>query len=43
MFYQPDQADKFERLRSRFPIFAALPFPVDAAALEVELRRALAD
>ena len=39
VFYQPDQADKFERLRSRFPIFAALPFPVDSDALERELRR----
>ena len=43
VFYQPDQADKFERLRSRFPIFAAVPFPVDARVLERELRRAVSD
>lgn len=41
VFYQPDQADKFERLRSRFPIFAALTFPVSAAELEQALKRAL--
>lgn len=42
VFYQSDQADKFERLRSRFPVFAALTFPVDAATLERALHRALA-
>ena len=40
VFYQPEHADKFERLNSRFPIFAALPFPVDAEELERQLRRA---
>ena len=43
VFYQQDQADKFERLRSRFPIFDALTFPVDAPALEASLRRALGE
>lgn len=41
VFYQQDQTDKFERLRSRFPIFDALTFPVDVPALEASLRRAL--
>ncbi len=43
VFYQQDQADKFERLRSRFPVFDALTFPVDAPALEASLRRALGE
>ena len=43
VFYQQDQADKFERLRSRFPIFDALTFPVDEPALEASLRRALGE
>ncbi len=43
VFYQQDQADKFERLRSRFPLFDALTFPVDASALEASLRRALGE
>ncbi len=43
VFYQQDQADKFERLRSRFPIFDALAFPVDEPALEASLRRALGE
>ncbi len=41
VFFQQDQADKFDRFRSRFPIFDALTFPVDADALETSLRRAL--
>ena len=40
VFYQPEHADKFERLSSRFPIFAALPLPVEAQELERQLRRA---
>jgi len=40
VFYQPEHADKFQRLSSRFPIFAALPLPVDAEELERQLRRA---
>jgi DNA-binding NtrC family response regulator len=43
VFYQQDQTDKFERLRSRFPIFDALTFPVDVPALEASLRRALGE
>ncbi len=43
VFYQQDQADKFGRLRSRFPIFDALTFPIDAPALEASLRRALGE
>jgi DNA-binding NtrC family response regulator len=40
VFYQPEHADKFERLSSRVPIFAALPLPVEAQELERQLRRA---
>ena len=43
VFYQQDQADKFARLRARFPIFDALTFPIDASALEASLRRALGE
>lgn len=38
VFYQEEYAPKFEALRARFAIHAALPFPVDAARLEGELR-----
>jgi DNA-binding NtrC family response regulator len=38
VFYQEEYAPKLDVLRSRFAIHAALPFPVDAARLEGELR-----
>ncbi len=38
VFYQEEYAPKFEALRSRFAIHAALPFPVDAVRLEAVLR-----
>jgi hypothetical protein len=41
VFYQPEYADKFERLRARFPVFAALPLPVNEPQLETALRDAL--
>lgn len=38
VFYQEEYAPKFEALRARFAIHAALTFPVDAARLEAVLR-----
>jgi DNA-binding NtrC family response regulator len=38
VFYQEEYAPKFEALRARFAIHAALPFPVDVARLEAVLR-----
>ena len=43
VFYQEEYADKFERLRSRFPVFAALPFPIESARLEACLNSILDD
>lgn len=37
VFYDPEQSAQFEKLRSRFPVHAALGFPVDAAQLESAL------
>ena len=34
VFYDAEQAHQFERLRTRFPIHAALTYPVDPARLE---------
>jgi hypothetical protein len=39
--YQNEYAHKLEQMLSRFPVFAALPLPVDEAAMEAALRRAL--
>ena len=36
-FYEPVEAPELEKLRSRFPEFTALPYPIDEAALEAEL------
>ena len=41
VFYQEEHAPKFEVLRSRFAIHAALPFPVDAGRLETVLREVI--
>jgi len=38
VFYQEEYAPKFEALRARFAVHAALAFPVDAARLEAVLR-----
>jgi hypothetical protein len=38
VFFQPEHADKLPRLTSRFPVFAALPLPVDTEHFEVVLR-----
>jgi hypothetical protein len=37
VFYDAEQAHQFARLRARFPIHAALTYPVDAARLEAAL------
>ncbi len=37
VFYDAEQAHQFERLRTRFPIHAALAYPVDAGKLEAVL------
>ena len=40
VFYDAEQAHQFERLRTRFPIHAALTYPVDPARLEAALASA---
>jgi DNA-binding NtrC family response regulator len=40
-FYQREDRQKLERLTSRFPVFEAIPFPVEPAGVEAALRRAL--
>lgn len=37
VFYDAEQSHQFERLRARFPIHAALPYPIDGARLEAAL------
>jgi hypothetical protein len=37
VFYQAEQAAQFEKLRVRFPIAAALPFPIDEQAVSTAL------
>jgi DNA-binding NtrC family response regulator len=41
VFYQVEQASKLELLRARFPVAAALPFPISPTALEETLRQAV--
>jgi len=41
VFYQTEYLHKLENLTSRFPIFEAIPFPVEPGAVERSLRRAL--
>ena len=38
VFYEQEYAHQLERLTSRFPVHAALPFPIDETALEEALR-----
>jgi len=40
-FYLPEVRPKLDLLMARFPIFEAIPFPVDPKAVEAALRRAL--
>jgi hypothetical protein len=37
VFYDAGQAHQFERLRSRFPVHAALTYPIDTAKLKAAL------
>lgn len=41
-FYLPEVKPKLDLVMARFPIFEAIPFPVDPKAVESALRRALA-
>jgi DNA-binding NtrC family response regulator len=41
LFYQAEHAPKLELLRARFPVAAALPFPIGPTALEETLRLAI--
>jgi DNA-binding NtrC family response regulator len=38
VFYEQEYTHQLERLTSRFPVHAALPFPIDEIALEEALR-----
>ena len=40
VFYDKEQSHQFERLRSRFPIHAALSYPIEPSQLEAALARA---
>jgi hypothetical protein len=37
VFYDAEQTHQYERLRTRFPIHAALTYPIDPAKLELAL------
>lgn len=39
VFYEKEYAHQFERVTSRFPIHAALTFPIDEAELEQALQQ----
>lgn len=41
-FYQSEYQHKFQALTERFPVFAAIPFPIDPERVEAALRRAIA-
>jgi len=41
LFYPPEHAPKLDLLRARFPVTAALPFPITPIALEHALTHAL--
>ncbi|MGC1951176.1 MAG: hypothetical protein WA970_01040 [Gammaproteobacteria bacterium] len=38
VFYEPQYLHQFERVRSRFSIYAALPYPVNSGALRKHLQ-----
>jgi DNA-binding NtrC family response regulator len=42
-FYQTEYQHKLEAMTARFPVFEAIPFPVDPVRVEAALRRALAE
>ena len=37
VFYDAEQTHQFEKVRARFPVFAALTYPIDPARLEAAL------
>lgn len=39
VFYEQEYLHQFERVATRFPIHAALPFPIEQADLEAALQR----
>ncbi len=41
VFYEAERADPFARVQARFPIFAALPFPIDPGRLKEAVSKAL--
>jgi DNA-binding NtrC family response regulator len=41
VFFQEEYEDKLQELMSRFPIYEAIPFPVEPARVEAALKRAL--
>ena len=41
VFYEEEYRHQLERLTSRFPVHAELPFPIDEARLESALRAAV--
>lgn len=43
VFYEQEYAHQLERLTSRFPVHATLPFPIDVNALEEALRTSIKD
>jgi DNA-binding NtrC family response regulator len=43
VFYEAEYLHQFEKLRVRMPVFAAIPFPIDVAALEAALGMAMHD
>jgi len=42
VFFQEEYRHKLDNLLSRFPIFEAIPFPVEPARVKAALRRVLA-
>lgn len=42
-FFMPESRPKLDQLMGRFPIFAAIPYPVDPAAVEAALVRAIGE
>jgi DNA-binding NtrC family response regulator len=40
-FYQTEYQHKLDAMTARFPVFEAIPFPVDPVRVEAALRRAL--
>jgi hypothetical protein len=41
-FYPPEFKEKLDAMTARFPVFAAIPLPVDVATVAAALERALA-